>query len=232
MVGELYGWRTAKFHARFVEVPRFAAGRHGVCRAARSAFMPDFVYFHLPVIATLLVFAERMREVFAKRQVVAGKRKETLTFNLFMLCGVLIVAGGIAEFYLRHEVLRWITFIPGLILSVGSFVLRRAAIRALGRFWSLHVEMREGHEFVKSGPFAHARHPVYLSMVFELLGIGLMLNAWITLVGVFLLFVPTVVARIRMEEEALVQQFGDAYRTYMREVPAVIPKLRPQGQNA
>ena len=193
--------------------------------------MPDFVYFHLPVIATLLVFLERMREVFTKREVVAGKRKETLTFNLFMLCGVLIVAGGITEFYLRHEVLRWATFIPGLILSIGSFVLRRAAIRALGRFWSLHVEMREGHEFVKSGPFAFARHPVYLSMVFELLGIGLMLNAWITLLGVFALFTPTVIARIRMEEEALVEQFGDAYRSYMREVPAVIPRLRPPGQN-
>ena len=193
--------------------------------------MPDFVYFHLPVIATLFVWAERMREVFTKREVVAGKTKETLTFNLFMLCGILIVAGGISEFYLRHEVLRWGTFIAGLVLSTGSFVLRRAAIRALGRFWSLHVEMREGHEFVKSGPFGYARHPVYSSMVLELLGIGLMLNAWITLIAVFMIFTPTVIARIRMEEEALVEQFGDAYRSYMREVPAVIPRLRPLAEN-
>lgn len=39
-------------------------------------------------------------------------------------------------------------------MAVASFALRRAAIRALGRFWSLHVEMREGHEFVTTGPFA------------------------------------------------------------------------------
>jgi protein-S-isoprenylcysteine O-methyltransferase Ste14 len=225
-------WRFNQLHARMVEVPRFAAGRHKVCRAAHFAPMPNFVYLYLPVIATLLVFAERMREVATKRQVVAGKRKETLTFNLFMLCGLLIVAGGISEYFLRHQVLWWTTFIPGLILSLGSFALRRAAIRALGRFWSLHVEMREGHEFVRTGPFAFARHPVYLSMVFELLGIGLMLNAWITLIGVFLLFIPTVIARIRMEEEALVEQFGEAYRAYMQEVPAVIPLLRQKKPNS
>jgi protein-S-isoprenylcysteine O-methyltransferase Ste14 len=188
--------------------------------------MPEFVQYHLPVLATLLVFAERMREVFTKRAVVPGKTKETLTFNLFMLCGLLIVAGGITEYYLRDERLWWATFIPGVILSLASFWLRRAAIRALGRFWSLHVEMREGHEFVRTGPFAYARHPVYLSMVFELLGIGLMLNAWLTLAGVFLLFIPTVIARIRMEEAALVEQFGDAYRVYMREIPAVLPRPR------
>lgn len=221
-------WRSDEIHARIVEVPRFAAGRHKVCGAGRFASMPDFVYFYLPVIATLLAFGERMREVFTKRKVVAGKTKETLTFNLFMICGILIVGGGITEFYLRRQVLWWPTFVPGVILTIASFLLRRSAIRALGRFWSLHVEMRQGHEFVRNGPFAYARHPVYLSMVFELLGIGLMLNAWFTLAGVFLLFIPTVIARIRMEEEALVEQFGDAYRAYMREIPAVLPLPRRQ----
>ena len=43
----------------------------------------------LPVAAVLLIFAERMREVFTKRQTVPGKTRETTTFNLFMLCGVL-----------------------------------------------------------------------------------------------------------------------------------------------
>jgi protein-S-isoprenylcysteine O-methyltransferase Ste14 len=186
--------------------------------------MPEFVHLHLPVLATLLVFAERMREVFTKRQVVPGKTQEKATFNLFMICGLLIVAGGITEFYLCHSALYWPTFVAGAVLSIASFWLRRAAIRALGRFWSLHVEMREGHEFVRSGPFAYARHPVYLSMVFELLGIGLLLNAWLTTIAVFALFIPTVVARIRIEESALLAQFGDAYRDYMREVPAILPR--------
>ena len=180
----------------------------------------------LPLVAVGVVYFARMSEVFAKREVVAGKRFESVTFRLFMLCGILIVAGGIAEFLLRHSVLWWPTFVAGVACSLASFAIRRAAIRSLGKFWSLHVEMREGHEFVTSGPFAYARHPVYFSMILELLGIGLIVNAWITLAIVFAIFTPTLFARVRIEERALLAQFGDAYKKYMERTPAIIPRIR------
>lgn len=185
--------------------------------------MVDALLTHLPVLAVLAAFAERMREVFTRREVVAGKKKESLTFRLFMLCGVAIVGFGIAEYYFRHLQLWWPTFAIGAAFSVLSFVIRRSAIHSLGRFWSLHVEMREGHEFVRTGLFAYVRHPVYFSMILELLGIGLMLNAWFTLGGVMLVFFPTLLARVRIEEAALIAQFGDAYRAYMQVTPAVLP---------
>lgn len=181
----------------------------------------------LPIAAAAAVFFARMAEVFTKREVVAGKKQESVTFRLFMLCGVLIVAGGITEFLLRHSVLWWPTFVVGAICSLASFAVRRSAIRSLGKFWSLHVEMREGHEFVTSGPFAHARHPVYFSMILELLGIGLMVNAWITLAVVFAIFTPTLLARVRIEERALLEKFGDAYARYMQTTPAIFPSIRP-----
>ena len=177
----------------------------------------------LPLAAVAVVYLARMSEVFTKRDVVAGKKFESVTFRLFMLCGILIVAGGIAEFLLRHLVLWWPTFVAGVICSLASFAIRRSAIRALGKFWSLHVEMREGHEFVTSGPFAYARHPVYFSMILELLGIGLIVNAWGTLGVVLAIFAPTMFVRVRIEERALVEKFGDAYREYMRGTPAIFP---------
>ena len=74
-----------------------------------------------------------------------------------------------------------------------------------------------------SGPFAYARHPVYFSMILELLGIGLIVNAWIMLAVVFAIFVPTLFARVRIEERALLEQFGDAYGKYMQTTPAIVP---------
>ena len=192
--------------------------------------MSNLLLHHLPAITAALLFAERMREVFAKRAVVPGKTQEKLTFNLFMLCGTLIFVGGAAEYYLRNLTLNWVIFVPGVILSVLSFVVRRSAIRALGRFWSLHVEMREGHEFVQTGPFAYARHPVYFSMILELLGVALILGAWFTLAVVLIIFIPTLIARVRIEEAALVQQFGDPYRDYMRRTPAIIPNVARRGR--
>lgn len=181
----------------------------------------------LPPAVASVFFIARMAEVFTKREVVAGKRQENVTFTLFMLCGILILAGGLAEFFLRGLVLWWPTFAIGCTCSLASFALRRAAIRSLGRFWSLHVEMREGHEFVTTGPFAHARHPVYFSMILELLGIGLVLNAWITLAVVLAIFTPTLITRVRIEECALLEKFGDAYQTYMQSVPAIVPRISP-----
>lgn len=187
--------------------------------------MPESLLYWLPILTVAACFAERMREVFAKRQTVPGKTTEKLTFNLFMLCGVAIVAGGIVEYLVRNLSLWWPTFIPGVILSVASFVVRRSAIRALGRFWSVHVEMREGHEFVRSGPFAYARHPVYFSMILEQAGIALILNSWFALGAVLLVFIPTLIARVRIEERALMEQFGESYREYMRSTPAILPGL-------
>lgn len=188
----------------------------------------DFPHILPPAVASAF-FLARMAEVSTKREVIAGKKREGVTFLLFMLCGVLIIGGGIAEFFLRHAVLWWPTMAAGCMCSLTSFVIRRAAIRALGKFWSLHVEMRAGHEFVTGGPFAYARHPVYFSMILELLGIGLILNAWIALAAVFVIFTPTLIARVRIEERALLAQFGDAYRKYMRETPAILPLGRRAG---
>ncbi|MEO6785572.1 MAG: isoprenylcysteine carboxylmethyltransferase family protein [Chthoniobacteraceae bacterium] len=179
----------------------------------------------LPIVAVAAVYLARMSEVFTKRDVVAGRKRESVTFRLFMLCGILSVGGGITEFVLRHSVIWWPAFAAGVVCSLASFAIRRAAIRALGKFWSLHVEMREGHEFVNSGPFAYARHPVYFSMILELLGICLLVNAWITLAVVFAIFTPTMIARVRIEERALLEKFGDAYAKYMKSTPAIIPRI-------
>ena len=179
----------------------------------------------IPIAAVAAVYLARMAEVFTKRATVAGRKREGVTFQLFMLCGILSVAGGITEFVLRHSVIFWPAFAVGVVCSLASFAIRRAAIRALGKFWSLPVEMREGHEFVCTGPFAYARHPVYFSMILELLGICLLVNAWITLAVVFAIFTPTMIVRVRIEERALIEQFGDAYAKYMQSTPAIIPRI-------
>jgi protein-S-isoprenylcysteine O-methyltransferase Ste14 len=183
----------------------------------------------LPIAAVVAGYLARMSEVFTKRDVVPGARKESVTFSLFMLCGILIVVGSITEYLLRHSALWWPTFIAGVACSLASFAIRRSAIRALGKFWSLHVEMRNGHEFVTTGPFAHARHPVYFSMILELLSVGLMLNAWISLALVFAIFTPTLIARVRIEERAMIETFGEAYKEYMQTTPAILPTGRRSG---
>ena len=131
------------------------------------------------------------------------------------------------EFFVRQMSLNGWTFIAGWICALASLVIRRKAIAALGKFWSLHVEIRENHQFVRTGPFRWVRHPTYFSMILELLGLGLIMNATYTLVIVAVIFVPTLAFRINHEERALVEKFGDAYQDYQRNTPAVFPYKRP-----
>jgi protein-S-isoprenylcysteine O-methyltransferase Ste14 len=85
------------------------------------------------------------------------------------------------------------------------------------------VEIRDNHEFVQSGPFRFVRHPAYFSMILELLALALICNAFFTLLLIPIFFVPVLIMRIRIEEVALVEKFGDAYRTFQRTKPALIP---------
>ncbi len=52
----------------------------------------DIAHIVPPVVA-LGFFLARMAEVSTKRDVVAGKKREGVTFMLFMLCGILIIGG-------------------------------------------------------------------------------------------------------------------------------------------
>jgi protein-S-isoprenylcysteine O-methyltransferase Ste14 len=112
---------------------------------------------------------------------------------------------------------------------VISFKLRWAAYCGARAFWSLHVEIRDNHEFVQSGPFRYVRHPTYLSMVLELAAFGLICSAWYMLLFIPVVFIPALILRLRLEEPALVQKFGGAYTEYQRRVPMLLPYRWPRG---
>jgi protein-S-isoprenylcysteine O-methyltransferase Ste14 len=177
----------------------------------------------LPVAVVLAIYTLRMIELRAKRETVPGPVRERTTLRLFVFAGTAMIAGGIAEYLAAGRSLDWIFLVPGAACGVASFAIRRRAIRALGEFWSLHVEIRESHRFVREGPFQSMRHPTYFSMILELLAVGVILRSWVTLALVGLVFVPSLLWRLRIEEAALVEKFGAAYRSYQRSTPALFP---------
>lgn len=182
----------------------------------------------LEPLSVLGIYLARIAELRTKRDTIPGPVRETGTLKRFVLVGTLMFLGGLGEFFLRQRGWNTATFVLGWACGMGSFAIRRSAIAALGKFWSLHVEIRETHEFVRSGPFRWMRHPTYFSMILELSAAALILQAPATFAVVALLFVPALAERVRLEEAALVEKFGEAYRVYQRSTPAVIPWKGPQ----
>src|SRR5881392_3789015 len=54
--------------------------------------------------------------------------------------------------------------ILAVLLSAASIWLGAAAVRQLGKEWSLTARLVEGHRLVTAGPYALVRHPIYTGM--------------------------------------------------------------------
>lgn len=180
--------------------------------------------FNVPIISVVLIVGTRLMEMGKKRGTIRGEVSETLTFRLFLAVGTSIAASSIFEYFQRNRGISWPCFFVGWAFAIASFSIRRRAIAALGRFWSLHVEIRKEHEFVHHGPFRYVRHPAYFSMILELLALTTICQAWLTMLAIPLLFAPVLLRRIRLEEAALTAKFGEVYQEYRRSTPALFPK--------
>ena len=111
----------------------------------------------------------------------------------------------------------------GLVVFVAGVVVRWYAILSLGRFFTVNVAIAADHRLVEAGPYRLLRHPSYTGALLAFLGLGVCLDNWASLA---LLMVPTSVVflwRMRIEENALLETFGERYRDYMRRTRRLIP---------
>ena len=98
-----------------------------------------------------------------------------------------------------------------------------AAVRVLGKQWSLQARVLEDHKLVREGPYRFVRHPIYTGMLGMIMAAGLAWSHWIGFLIALTLFSIGTAIRVRSEEKLLREQFGSAYEEYAREVPAFIP---------
>ncbi len=167
----------------------------------------------------------RVWETFRKHGTERGRTSMVWSFYVLFVMSVVIFGGTIAEFFLVKRVYHIGWAVLGFSLFAVANVIRISAIGSLGRYWSLHVEVRERHPFVREGMYRYVRHPAYLSFVLEHVAVPLVGNAWWTLAVTVFVYVPLIVLRLSREEAALVDKFGDVYRAYQQEVGALVPKL-------
>lgn len=95
----------------------------------------------------------------------------------------------------------------------------------LGRLWSGAVTLKAEHVIVRSGPYAVTRHPIYTGLLLALIGTALVRGTIASLLGVASIAIGIVI-KIRQEEGLLIEHFGEGYRAYQSEVPALVPRPR------
>jgi protein-S-isoprenylcysteine O-methyltransferase Ste14 len=111
----------------------------------------------------------------------------------------------------------------GLLVAIAALMMFRLTHKALGRNWSVSLEVRESHKLISEGIYRQIRHPMYTAFWLWAVAQALLLPNWFAgcagLVGFGILFF----GRIAKEEELMLASFGDDYREYMSRTYRVIP---------
>ena len=110
-----------------------------------------------------------------------------------------------------------------LTLAFGSVAIVMAAVRALGKEWSVTARVVEGHRLATRGPYRFVRHPIYTGMLGMLLATGLASSSWLGLSAALVIFFIGTIIRVRSEERLLREEFGAEFDVYAKLVPAMLP---------
>jgi methyltransferase len=111
-------------------------------------------------------------------------------------------AAIVVEAWLRRRAINDV-FVAGAVVFLAAKLLKYWAILSLGGRWTFRVLVPPGSSMVGSGPYRHMRHPNYVGVAGELLGMALMGQAPVTGSIAFVAFGALMMARIRVEERAL-----------------------------
>ncbi len=133
----------------------------------------------------------------------------------------LYIATGFPRFadYAFRPAQAWL----GLLAAIAALVMFRLTHKALGRNWSVSLDVRENHKLISDGVYRHLRHPMYTAFWLWAVAQALLLPNWVAgcagLVGFGILFF----GRIAKEEELMLESFGGEYREYVSRTSRIIP---------
>jgi protein-S-isoprenylcysteine O-methyltransferase Ste14 len=109
------------------------------------------------------------------------------------------------------------------ILLVASLILEAKVTSLRSRLGG--VDAHESLIVVREGPYAVMRHPGYLSEIIYFSVLPVVLSPWIPFTATAFIYILVVISipvyLIRVEDSFNVRKWGDEYREYMDEVPAI-----------
>ncbi|KAG7446398.1 uncharacterized protein BT62DRAFT_116091 [Guyanagaster necrorhizus] len=129
-------------------------------------------------------------------------------------------------------------FLLGIFLTTLGGYIRYRCYKELGRLFTFEMSIREGHELIRTGPYAIVRHPGYSGVICAILGIVLWhasSGSWTRTCGAleitscrllaltFLTLVTIIVVgllrRMPKEDEALKKEFPEEWADWAEKVP-------------
>jgi protein-S-isoprenylcysteine O-methyltransferase Ste14 len=122
--------------------------------------------------------------------------------------------------------MRW----SGAAIIVICIPLIYWVFSSLGKNVTPTVVTRQEHTLVMQGPYHWIRHPLYTVGFLLFTGYSLLAANWFIFTMLAFAFI-ILVMRTPIEEQHLIDRFGDDYRQYMRRTGRYLPRLRSGSQS-
>jgi protein-S-isoprenylcysteine O-methyltransferase Ste14 len=170
-------------------------------------------------------YARRSRRTPVTRS--ARGRLETILLTISLtglgIVPFIYVATGFPAFadYAFQPALAWL----GLFFATAALVMFRLTHKALGRNWSISLELRQDHRLITEGVYRHVRHPMYTAFWLWAVAQALLLPNWFAGFAGIAGFAALFFGRIAREERMMTESFGDEYRAYIQRTYRIIPGL-------
>jgi len=114
--------------------------------------------------------------------------------------------------------------VVGVALTWMGIAIALWARWHLGQYWSARVALKENHKLIRTGPYAHFRHPIYSGIDLAAVGGALAIDQWRCVAGVSLIVLGYWI-KARKEESLPAAQFGEAFEEHFRHTGFLIPKF-------
>lgn len=109
------------------------------------------------------------------------------------------------------------TVLAAIVATVGATIVIVAQVQ-MGRAWRVGVREGDAPLFVSHGLFRFSRNPIFVGMMLVGLSAAIVSGTWWSWFAL-VLFALSCIVQVRIEEAHLEASFGDAYRTFRRQVP-------------
>ncbi|MBE9514214.1 MAG: hypothetical protein IMY83_04200 [Chloroflexi bacterium] len=127
----------------------------------------------------------------------------------------------------------WAAIPLGLFFIVFGLLFRGSAMTgsgfSLGHAFGIYLVFPEDGIRVDKEVYAYLRHPLSAGVICIAIGFGFVRNSTLAILTALIYLIP-ILLEMKLEDDELIERFGDVHRRYMRETRAFFPHCQDFGR--
>ncbi len=118
---------------------------------------------------------------------------------------VVLIVGCFIGNYFNEVLPTSIEIFTGLMLFFIGQLFRMSSILTLKQRWTTKIVVIPGEELIHEGVYRYLKHPNYLGVVLESIGLPLIIGQWYLSISLGLMSAIVMIFKIKIEEDALIK---------------------------